>query len=172
MPSYTVHFKNSTQDAYHFAVYQKYPDCPGLDSVAWQVRGLGPGATNRVDWTLDYQVAIADWDTNAGQYSGCQVVPADWGKVYEVVTLEGDIPVVNKTPIKTTDDGLIKLHNNTSPAKAVTLGLLLHKNWWPQKEVRRQVSVWRSASIPSTTLPATELSSRASLSVKGLNLSQ
>ena len=123
--SYTVHFKNSTNNAYHFAIYQKYPNSPGLESVAWQVRGLGPGATNRVDWTLDYQVAIADWDANAGLYSGCQVVPADLGKVYEVVTLEGDIPVINKTPIKTTDDGLIKLHNNTSPAKAVTLGFAM-----------------------------------------------
>ena len=62
MPSYTVHFKNSTKNAYHFAIYQKYPDSPSLDSVAWQVRGLGPNATSRVDWVLTYQIAIADWD--------------------------------------------------------------------------------------------------------------
>ena len=123
--SYTVRFKNLTQDAYHFAMFQKYPNSPGLESVAWQVRGLGPGATNRVDWTLDYQVAIADWDANAGQYSGRQVVPADLGKAYEVITVEGDIPVINKVSIKDTGDGLIKLHNNTSPAKAVTLGFAM-----------------------------------------------
>ena len=53
-----MRFKNSTENAYQSAVYQEYPDSPGLDSVAWQVQGLGPGATNRVDWSLNYQVAI------------------------------------------------------------------------------------------------------------------
>lgn len=62
--NYTVRFKNLTPNAYHFAVYQKYPESPGLDSIAWQVRGLGPGATNRADWALKYEVAIADWDAD------------------------------------------------------------------------------------------------------------
>ena len=124
---YTVHFKNSTQSAYHFAIYQKYPESPGLDSVAWQVRGLGPDATNRVDWTLDYDVAIADWDANDCAYSGQEVEPATLGSVYEVTTEESDIPVINTTPIDTTGPGLILLCNNTKPTQNVTMGFAIDK---------------------------------------------
>ena len=123
--SYTLRFVNSTQNPYHFAVYQKYPNSPGLDSVAWQVRGLGPGATNRVDWTLDYQVAIADWDANAGQFCGSQILSATLGQVYEVTTVQGDIPVINPTPIESTEPGLIKLRNNTHPAQTLTMGFAI-----------------------------------------------
>ena len=125
MAKYTVRFKNSTEHAYHFAVYQKYPNSPGLDSVAWQVRGLGPGATGRVDWKLDYQVAIADWDADNGQFSGSQLRTASLGQVYEVTTEETDIPNIKSKPVKTTGPGLIKLQNNTDPALAVTMGFAI-----------------------------------------------
>ena len=124
---YTVYFKNSTKNTYHFTVYQKYPDSPGLDSVAWQVRGLGPDATNRVNWTLDYDVAIVDWDANHHAYSGQEVEPATLGSVYEVTTEESDIPVINTTPIDTTGPGLIQLRNNTKPARNVTMGFAINK---------------------------------------------
>ena len=123
--NYTLRFKNSTQNAYHFAVYQRFPNSPGLDSVAWQVRGLGPNATNRVDWSLDYRVAIADWDTNADQFSGSQMSPATLGQIYEVITVQDDIPVINATPIESTEPGLIKLRNNTNPAQTVTMGFAI-----------------------------------------------
>ena len=125
--TYTVYFKNSTKNTYHFTVYQKYPESPGLDSVAWQVRGLGPDATNRVDWTLGYDVAIADWDANDCAYSGQEVEPAQLGSVYEVTTEESDIPVINTTPIDTTGPGLILLCNNTKPTQNVTMGFAIDK---------------------------------------------
>ena len=124
--SYTLRFKNSTDNVYHFVVYQK--SLTGLDSVAWQVRGLGPGATNRVDWSLDYQVAIADWDVNGGQFSGVQISPATLGKMYETTTKQGDIPVINRTPTSNTSPGLIKLQNNTYPSQPVTMGFAVSGN--------------------------------------------
>ena len=120
--NYTVRFKNSTPNAYHFAVYQQHPESPGLDSIAWQVRGLPPNGINRADWSLDFQVAIANWDENAGQYTGRQLVQANLGEVYSAVIVQGDIPDIQKTPTGTTSPGLIKLQNNTNPAKAVTMG--------------------------------------------------
>lgn len=125
---YTVRFKNSTQNFYHFAIYQKCPNSPGLESVAWQVRDLGPGATNRVDWSPDYQVAIADWVLNNGQFSASQICCAAVGKVYEVSTKDGNIPVINPTAIRTTSPGLIQLLNNTTPAQAVTIGFAIANN--------------------------------------------
>ena len=134
--TYSVQFKNSTENAYHFAIYQKYPNSPGLESVAWQVRGLPPRSTNRVDWTLDYQVAIADWDSNASQYSGGQMVPAELGQSFQVVTLESDIPNINQNPTGPAGKGLIKLKNNTIPAKMVTMGFAInHKLVAAQKDV-------------------------------------
>ena len=120
--NYTVRFKNSTQNAYHFGIYQKFPESPGLDSIAWQVRGLGPGATNRADWAMDYDIAIADWDANENKYSGTQFKPAQLGQVYSVITVQGDIPTIQPTPTGTTSPGLIKLMNNTDPAQPVTMG--------------------------------------------------
>ena len=134
--TYTVQFKNSTENPYHFAIYQKYPNSPGLESIAWQVRGLAPSATNRVDWTLDYQVAIADWDSNASQYSGGQMIPAKLGQSYEVVTLESDIPSINPNPTAPTGKEFIKLKNNTHPPKKVTMGFAInHKLIAAQKDV-------------------------------------
>ena len=127
--NYTLRFKNSTQNAYHFAVYQTFPNSPGLDSVAWQVRGLGPGATNRVDWSLEYQVAIADWDHNAALFSGSQICSAALGHIYEVTTTLGNIPIINTNPIESTEPGLIKIQNNTNPAKTMTMGFAIANQW-------------------------------------------
>ena len=121
---YTLQFKNSTNLAYHFVVYQKSPDS---ESIAWQVRGLGPNANDRVDWSLNYQIAIATWNTDARQYLENQIQPAELGKVYEVITEEGDIPVINTTPIDTTGPGLVALRNKTNPPQAVTMGFAISK---------------------------------------------
>ena len=122
---YTLRFKNSTQNAYHFAVYQKYPNSPGLDSVAWQIQGLGPGATSRVDWSLDYQSAIVRWDANDSRYSGIQMQLAALGQSYKINTEDRDIPVISATPVGTTDPGQIKLKNNTNPPQTMNLGLAI-----------------------------------------------
>ena len=118
---YTLRFKNSTNLAYHFVVYQRIP---GLDNVAWQVRGLGPLSNDRVDWSLNYQIAIAGC-ADPSQYYKKQIRQAELGKVYKVKTAQGDIPVINTTPIDTTDPELVELRNKTNPPQAVTLGFAI-----------------------------------------------
>ena len=116
--SYEIQFKNNSNKTYHFGVYQKYPNAPGLRSVVWQVRGLGPNSTNKVTWQMNYGVAISDWDHNDESYSGLQIVPAELGKAYEVTMVQTSIPVINTTPVDTdghsTSPDQIKLNNNTS----------------------------------------------------------
>ena len=116
--SYEIQFKNSSERAYHFGVYQDYPNAPGLKSVVWQARGLGPDSRNKVTWQMNYGVGIAGWDQNDESYSGLQIASAELGKAYEVNIVQTSIPVINTTPIGI--DGhlpspdQIKLHNNTS----------------------------------------------------------
>ena len=113
---YEIQFRNKSTSPYHFGVYQKYPTSPGLKSLVWQVRGLGPGANNKVDWKMEYGVAIADWDQNDQCYSGQQIVDAQLGNAYKVKIEEGDIPSIDPTPVageQLTDDQ-IKLTNATS----------------------------------------------------------
>ena len=116
--SYEIEFKNSSVNAYHFGVYQVYPDAAGLKGVVWQVRGLGPNSRNKVNWQMNYGVGIADWDKNDKSYSGIQIVPAELGNAYEVNMVQTDIPVINANPINikghSTPDDQINLHNNTS----------------------------------------------------------
>ena len=116
--SYEIQFKNKSNKTYHFGVYQKYPNAPGLKSVVWQARGLGPNSTNKVTWQMNYGVAISDWDENDESYSGLQIVPAELGKAYEVNMVQTSIPVINTTPVDTdghsTSPDQIKLNNSTS----------------------------------------------------------
>ena len=98
-----------------------------MDSVAWQVRGLGPGANNRADWSLDYQVVITKWDKNDGQYSGGQKKTAILGQSYQVVTDGTDIPAIDRTPTGPAGKGVITLKNNTHPAKKVTMGFAIDR---------------------------------------------
>ena len=120
------------QSLYHFGVYcdKNYPASPGLQSVAWQVRGLGPGAIDRVDWTMNYGVAIAKWDKDGPGKScvGKQIVDATLGNSYSVTTLQQDIPSINSKPIEgaTVPKEQIKLSNDTNGP--LTLGFAVDKN--------------------------------------------
>ena len=86
--------------------------------MVWQVRGLGPGAKNRVNWSLQYGVAITEWDPNEQTFSGVQIMDAELKKAYQVITEEEDIPVIDPTSIEPAGLQLssdqIKLHNDTS----------------------------------------------------------
>lgn len=114
---YHITCKNSTDESYHFGVYQTFPSSPGLKSVAWQVRGVPPkgelASTADIDWTMMYGISIAKWDSDGQKYTGKQVVSAELGKVYEVIITQGDIPTIHPIPTGTTSPGLIKFKNNT-----------------------------------------------------------
>ena len=117
---YEIQFKNSSNNAYHFGVYQDYPKSPGLKSVVWQVRGLPPNSRNKVTWQMNFGVAIAGWDVNDESFSGLQIVPAELGKAYRVAIQQVNIPGIQTDPIAlpvveaSLEPNQIKLHNDTS----------------------------------------------------------
>lgn len=107
---------NSTDQSYHFGVYQTFPNSPGLKSVAWQVRGVPRKgevpSTGDIDWMMIYGVSIAKWDSDGKKYTGKQMVSAELGKAYQVKMTQGDIPTI--LPNGTTSPGLIKFKNSTT----------------------------------------------------------
>ena len=63
---YKMTFENSTDQPWHFGVYQKNPESPGLTSVAWQVRGVPPQegdkpSSAQVNWTMQYGICICQF---------------------------------------------------------------------------------------------------------------
>ena len=128
---YEIRFANNTSTSRYFAVYQKFPNAPGLRSVAWKVVGIPPGGTGSTQWTMDFGVAIANWQTGPpGIYAEQQIVPAQLGEEYKIVQSPNDIdiPMINPKPTKdfSSDKDLIKLVN-TTPQKMIS-GLALSGN--------------------------------------------
>ncbi len=97
---------------------------PGLKSIAWKVVGIPPNGTATTQWTMDYGVAIANWQMGPpGIYTEQQIVPAKLGHSYKIIKSPDDIdiPMINPTPthefgVQNAD--LIKL-NNSAPQKLV-----------------------------------------------------
>ena len=118
--AYEVTFLNDSDTSYHFALYQHFPESPGLNSVAWKVRGIPPKgvipSSAVVNWTMNYGVSIANWNPNGAVYTGSQVVAAELGKEYQVILTDGDIPAIQSDPIGDTHPGYITLVNDTNIA--------------------------------------------------------
>ena len=91
---YKLILENGTDQPWHFGVYQKVPTSPGLSSVAWQVRGIPPQASERasqaeVNWTMSYGVCIAKFDRDQDTYTGSQYAPALLSNSYKVLSVDG-----------------------------------------------------------------------------------
>jgi hypothetical protein len=77
---YTVTFKNETTQpsVVQFAVYQEYPELPGLQSVAWKKAGAYMGGQASVEWTITYDAVLSNYNDEGGigVYSSSQTVGA------------------------------------------------------------------------------------------------
>ena len=117
MTSYSIECVNATSQAYHFGVYQKYPDSMGLTSVVWKERPVPPmgsiPSTASVDWVMSYGASISDFDKNNSTWTGEQVIAAELGKVYDIVS-EGGVPMINPTPSGPTNPSQIVIKNSTN----------------------------------------------------------
>lgn len=113
---YEIECINSTDESYHFVIYVAYP-FHRMDTVAWQVVGVPCKgdfpSRSRLSWSLEYGVAIANWDKNEEQYSVGQTIDAQAGIVYEVSTTEEDILVITQTARKAAT-GMFWLINTTN----------------------------------------------------------
>ena len=111
---YKVEFVNNTKEAYHFAIYQKYPKAPGLTSVAFQVRKVPSNAKVNATWNMTFGTAITDFDRDGNSWTGEQIQSAKLEKTYEVRLVEGDIPSINPSPVAEAGEGIILLKNATN----------------------------------------------------------
>jgi len=85
--NYYVNFANMTDRTWTMAVYQTFPESPGLDSVAWKRTTVPTHGFSGVDWTVEYNVALADYaqTTPLGVYTASQVLDTQLGSEWEVI---------------------------------------------------------------------------------------
>ncbi|WP_419786592.1 hypothetical protein [Pseudodesulfovibrio sp.] len=92
MQKYYVNFENDTDRTWNMAVYQTLPDSIGLDSVAWQVAAAPHSGVTGIEWTLEYNVALADYrqeSSSTGIYKASQSLITDLGYEWEIVFQDG-----------------------------------------------------------------------------------
>ena len=118
--AYHLKFVNSTQKEYHFGVYQKFPNAPGVGDIAWQVRPMSKNGFNFVDWTMEYEVAVVQDED--GTYKPETSLPTTLGKAYEVKLVQGDILQIASSKDSVGKEE-IKLKNGTN--KKWPLGFLV-----------------------------------------------
>ena len=120
---YNVVFKNNTEEAYHFTIYQEYPDSPGLGTLAFQVRGVPSRGRNDATWDMKFATAVIKWDTYNNKWSAIQIQHAELKNKYEVKMVQQDIPSIDPEPVDTTGDKMILLKNATN--KTLNLGFAI-----------------------------------------------
>jgi hypothetical protein len=88
--NYYVNFNNQTDRTWTMAVYQTFPESPGLDSVAWKRTTVPTKGFSGVTWAVEYNVALADYEqtTPLGVYTSSQVLGTGLGSEWEVVFLD------------------------------------------------------------------------------------
>ena len=116
---YNVVFKNNTEEAYHFAIYQEFPDAPGLRSVVFQVRGVPSKGLSEATWDMKFETALTKSHPNADKWSTSQIQPADLQEKYEVRIVDKDVPSINPEPVGIAGDRMILLKNTTKKALSV-----------------------------------------------------
>ena len=124
MSTYNLKFVNSSNDWWHFGVYQTFPDAPGLESIVWRENGLPTGSQAEIHWNMDYGVSITNFD--GANVSAVQTISAQLGETYQVVIKDG-ITGIDSTPIAAGGPpDIVSLKNNTTPAKAIDMGFALN----------------------------------------------
>ena len=91
MSNFYCDFDNQTKETYTMAVYQELPSSVGLDSVSWKQSTAPQGGRTGVNWSLDFNVAIADYKQTGGLgvYKASQTLAADLGTKWQIVFKDG-----------------------------------------------------------------------------------
>ncbi len=122
---YFVNLSNMTDRTWTMAVYQTFPESPGLDSVAWKRTTVPTHGFSGVEWEVDYNVALADYaqTTPLGVYTASQVLDTGLGSEWQVVFQDG---VQQLKFIGSLDSDLqeyIVVHNNSGLAANPGIGI-------------------------------------------------
>jgi rhizosphere induced protein len=67
--TYTVDFNNETTQGkvVQFAIYQVYPEHPGLETIAWKKSGVYDGGSSEIKWVVSYYAMISDYKDDEGK---------------------------------------------------------------------------------------------------------
>ena len=111
---FTFNGKNYTEQGWHFALYQKYPQELGLKSIAWKQLVLSKSQTTdpthgSISWSMDFKVTVAKQQSGDIYTGGVELVAKE-GYNYEAV-MDGGYVQINE--IGKGNPGYINFKNNT-----------------------------------------------------------
>lgn len=91
MEAYYVNFENDSDRTWTMAIYQKFPDSPGLDTVAWKLTSVPQQGFSGVTWNVSYNAALAAYHQikPLGVYTASQALEARLGTEWDIVFDEG-----------------------------------------------------------------------------------
>lgn len=113
--NYYVNLNNMTDRTWTMAVYQTFPESPGLDSVAWKRTVVPTHGNSGVTWSVDYNVALADYEqtTPLGVYTASQVLDTQLGSEWEVI-FQDDVQQLKFVGALGSDlQDYVLIHNNS-----------------------------------------------------------
>ena len=125
---YKLGFRNTTSEGLWFVLYQYKYTYDGQDSVAWKVRGVPSKGSDSVPWTLNYGVALVDFQQDpVKRYTITQgPFSAELGQTYEVLTGKSGIQSISPTSIGPAPSSKIVIVNNTTPGEELSVGITLN----------------------------------------------
>lgn len=130
---FTLKFENATDKPWYFAVYQKFPADHKISSVVWQVVKLAPQLSGssptvgELKWTRSYGVCIAEFDEDLHKFSTTQVVSAELGRLYKVVSVN-QIPNISNEFEEENSQHIVFQNKTSHPVKALSMGFVLGGN--------------------------------------------
>lgn len=87
MSAYYIDFNNNTEATWTMGVFQQLPNSIGLESVSWKQTTVPISGNSGVEWEVDYNVAIANYQQvgGIGVYKASQTLGAELGTQWNCV---------------------------------------------------------------------------------------
>jgi hypothetical protein len=114
MSAYYIDFNNNTEATWTMGVFQQLPNSIGLESVSWKQTTVPISGNSGVEWEVDYNVAIANYQQvgGIGVYKASQTLGSELGKVWECVFKDNVQQLVRSSGSAPGDSIIIKNTSN------------------------------------------------------------
>ncbi|CAG8548329.1 7155_t:CDS:2 [Ambispora gerdemannii] len=125
MTDYFVDFINDVPDeTLTFGVYQKFPNTPGIDSVAWLRADVPESGSAGVKFTETYCVVNADYsdDDAKGRYKASQTFDTKLGTAWRLIEKNG-VSQFDKKIDPSNADNLIVIKNASKTTASLGIGM-------------------------------------------------
>ena len=128
---YSLKVQNATNRALCFTLYQKFIFNREMKSVAWKVISLAPKVKGspfpegEIHWTQRCGVCTAQFDTEQRKFIPNQVVTAEFGRFYKVVSLKSTPTISENYAIEDSSQHIVIQNQTSDPVMRLNLGFVV-----------------------------------------------